>query len=150
MRAAPVAHVNLFACASYHTSANLLSDKTDMYTLREESNAEESFRDFREFLQIRESLMPRNIIFWTNRESLFSRKIVDFNSQKLIPIFFHRWYFFTAKNTVSLHFIFLLQLNRESLFLRKMTKAAIRESKFPKFREFVSSRKFLPHYFLPL
>ena len=31
-----------------------------------------------------------------------------------------------------------------------MTKAVIRESKFPKFREFVSSQKFLPHYFHPL
>ena len=50
----------------------------------------------------------------------------------------------------SLHLIILLQLNRESLFSRKMTKAAIRESKFPKFCEFVSSRKFLPQYFLPL
>ena len=35
---------------------------------------------------------------------------------------------FSAKNTVSLHLIFLLQLNCESLFPRKMPKAAIRES----------------------
>ena len=67
-------------------------------------------------------------IFERIRESLFSRKIVVFNSWKLIPVFFLIWYFFSVKNTASLHLIFLLQLNRESLFLRKMTKAAIRES----------------------
>ena len=93
--------------------------------------------------------VPCYILFSRIRESLFSWKIIVFNSRKLIPIFFLLWYFFSAKNTVSLHLIFLLQLNRESLFSRKMTKAAIRESKFPNFREFVSLRKFLPHYLLP-
>ena len=43
--------------------------------LREESNAGEI-------------LMLRNILFSRIRESLFSRKIVVFNSRKLIPIFF--------------------------------------------------------------
>ena len=72
--------------------------------------------------------MPQNILFLRIRESLFSRKIVVFNSWKLILIFMLLWYFFSAKNTVTLHLIFLLQLNRESLFSQKVTKAAIRES----------------------
>ena len=62
---------------------------------------------------------PRKFILAKNR---------CFQFVKVIPVFFLIWYFFSAKNTASLHLIFLLQLNRESLFSRKMTKAAIRES----------------------
>ena len=51
-----------------------------------------------------------------------------FQFVKMNSHFFRPMIFFAAKNSVSLHLIFLLQLNRESLFSRKMTKAVIRES----------------------
>ena len=63
------------------------------FTLKEETFAEENFRDFAIFVKIREKFVPAKYLLTINRESLFSRKkkrVLDSRKSRNLKIYIYR------------------------------------------------------------